>query len=144
MIQSYWGCPSLLYCPPGIVELSSAPKLSTTWSVHLSFCSPFQSAHISWALLLVEGYCAIQLLSYLCLHWPILHLLFVSQVFIKVVPAIPSKRKSVNIYEECLIKDYLCTVQSHIWENVPPETFLFLSSGWLQHATYHILCHKKV
>lgn len=69
------------------------------------FFSPFQSAHTSWALLLVEWYCAIQPLSYLCLYWPILHLLLLSQAFIKVVPAMSPKHKRLNIYEECLIKD---------------------------------------
>lgn len=49
-IQPYWSCPSLLYCPPGIVQLSSAHKLPTSygevcnlsWPVHVFFCSTFQ------------------------------------------------------------------------------------------------------
>lgn len=56
-----------------------------------SFAPLSRSTHTSWALLLVEKYCAIQLPSYLCLHCPILHLFLLSEAFIKVVAAIPPK-----------------------------------------------------
>lgn len=90
-----WAVPKIVYQ----LWRSGQPLMVSAFSS----CSPFQSAHSSSYFLLEERYCAI--LSYLCLPLPILHLLLLSQAFIKVVPALFPKDKSVNTHEGYLIKD---------------------------------------